>query len=219
MTSVPARGMKTRVIVADDHPVVRSGLVAALRDDPDMQVVGEARDGLEAEELALKLNPEVLIMDIYMPNRNGLESMLSIKRKLPRVKVLFLTVSEEEEDLIRAVRYGADGYLTKRSDVRDIVSAVRRIAAGEAILSPSVTAMVMAELQEAKRRDPLSAREQEVLELIAVGLSNSEIGARLFVSSSTVSTYLYRLLQKLHLKNRAEAIAYSVRHGARPEPF
>ena len=211
--------MTIRVLVADDHPLIRNGVKAALSNQPDIQVVGEARDGLEAEELALKVNPELIIMDIYMPNRNGLESMLSIKRKLPDVKVLFLTVSEQEEDLFQAIRFGADGYLVKRSEVGDIAHAVRRIVAGESILSSSVTARVLKELKEEKRKPALSDREQLVLQLVAQGLSNSEIAAQLFVTEGTVSTYVYRLLQKLHLKNRAKAIAYSVRQTARPDPF
>ena len=197
----------------------REGIRTALSGQPDIQVVGEAKDGLEAEELALKVNPEVIVMDIYMPGRNGLESMLSIQRSLPAVKVLFLTVSDQEEDLLRAIRFGAAGYLLKRSAAGDIVNGVRRVAAGESILSPSMAARVMKELREAKREPALSDREQEMLELVSQGRTNSEIAAQLSVTQSTVSTYVYRLLQKLHLRNRAEAIAHFIRRNTRSEPL
>ena len=208
-----------KVLIVDDHPVVRNGIKLALSNQPDIQVAGEAADGVEAEALALKLCPEVIVMDLYMPNRNGLEAMLGIKRKLPDTKFLFLTVSEEHEDLVRAVRFGADGYLLKRSDVDDIAKAVRTVAAGECILSPAMTKRVLKELSGGKREPTLSKREQEVLDLVALGMSNSEIAASLFVAQNTVSTYIYRLLQKLHLKNKAEAIAYSLHRKRRADPI
>jgi len=207
------------VLIADDHPVIRNGLIAFLSREPDVQVVGEARDGVEAEELARALNPEVVVMDIYMPRRSGLEAMVRIKRDRPGVKVLFLTVSGQEEDLLQALRFGADGYLLKKSDLEQIVRAVRQVAAGKAVLSPSMTATILKELQEGRQELALSAREQEVLELIGQGLTNAEIATRLVVAEGTVSTYVYRLLKKLHLKNRAEAMAYFVRATARSEPF
>ncbi len=169
--------------------------------------------------MALKLEPQVILLDLYMPNQNGIRTMLNVRRKLPDVKVLFLTVSAQEEDLLRAVRFGADGFLLKNSDLSEVVDAVKRVASGEAILSPWMTAKVLKELNEETRKPTLSGREQEVLELIARGLNNADIAARLFVSQGTISTYVYRLLQKLHLKNRAEAVAYAVRRSAQPEPF
>lgn len=199
--------------------MVRNGVKAAFASHPDIELVGEARDGLEAEAMALKLEPQVILLDLYMPNQNGIRTMLNVRRKLPDVKVLFLTVSAQEEDLLRAVRFGADGFLLKNSDLSEVVDAVKRVASGEAILSPWMTAKVLKELNEETRKPTLSGREQEVLELIARGLNNADIAARLFVSQGTISTYVYRLLQKLHLKNRAEAVAYAVRRSAQPEPF
>ena len=199
--------------------MVRNGVRAAFAATSGIELIGEARDGREAEVMALKLEPHVILMDLYMPNQNGIRTMLNIRKKLPDVKVLILTVSAQEEDLLRAVRFGADGFLLKSSDLSEVIDAVKRVAAGEAILSPWMTAKVLKELNEEKRKPILSGREQEVLELIARGLNNAEIAARLFVSPGTISTYIYRLLQKLHLKNRAEAIAYALRRNAHPEPF
>lgn len=211
--------MTIKVLVADDHPIIRNAIKVALSDDPDIHVVGEAGDGLEAEEQALKVNPALIIMDIYMPHRNGVESMISIKQRLPDIKFLFLTVSELEHDLLQAIRFGADGYLLKKSDIADVVNAVRRLISGECILSPSVTTSIMKEIKGEKTRFDLSTRESQVLDLVAQGLSNSEIGERLFITDGTVSTYVYRLLQKMHLKNRAEAIAYYHRQNNGPQPF
>ena len=199
--------------------MVRNGVRAAFAATSGIELIGEARDGREAEVMALKLDPQVILMDLYMPNQNGIRTMLNVRKKLPDVKVLFLTVSAQEEDLLRAVRFGADGFLLKSSDLSEVVDAVKRVAAGEAILSPWMTAKVLKELNEEKRKPTLSGREQEVLELVARGLNNADIAARLFVSPGTISTYIYRLLQKLHLKNRAEAIAYALRRNAHPEPF
>ncbi|MBI4268084.1 MAG: response regulator transcription factor [Chloroflexi bacterium] len=207
------------VLVADDHPMLRNGLRAALSAEPDISVLGEAANGLQAQDMAVRLNPDVIIMDIYMPQRDGLESLLSIKKKLPDVKVLMLTVSEREEDLLKAMRFGADGYILKKSDVADVIEAVRKITRGETTLSPYISRKLVKELLGGQGYFGLSAREKEVLELLGEGLTNSEIAGRLFLSYTTVSSYVYRLVQKLHLKNREEAIAYSVRHVKRAEPY
>lgn len=202
---------KISVVIADDHQMVREGLREALNREPDISVVGEASDGLEAEELVLRFKPDVLITDIFMPRRDGIDTMVSVKRKFPGIRVLALTVSEREEELFQAIRFGADGYLLKKSDLQEVIDAVRKIAAGEAILSPKVTDKVMQEFREVPGV-VLSDREQEVLRLVAVGLSNHEIAERLVLSPGTVSVYIYRLIQKLRLKNRAELIAYSLSH-------
>ncbi|MBI2908756.1 MAG: response regulator transcription factor [Chloroflexi bacterium] len=206
-----------RVLIVDDHPVVRSGLRAVLSGEPDIEVVAEAGDGLEAEDKVAQFQPNVVLMDIFMPRRDGLESMVSIKQKFPGAKVLLMTVSEEEENLIRAIRYGADGYLLKGSDVEDVPNAVRQVASGKAILSSEMTARLMKEFRQTEQKSSLTTREREVLELIAKGLTTAKIAERLFLSQGTVSTYVYRLLQKLHLKNKAEAVAYFVRYHGAPE--
>ena len=201
-----------RVLIVDDHPVVRGGLNAALSSQQDMRVLGEAEDGIEAEEKALALKPDVIMMDINMPRRNGLDSMLSIKQKLQDVKILFLTVSEQEDDLLTAMRFGSDGYLLKKTNIKDVVEAIRRVVSGEAILSPQMTTKLLRELKKAPREPSLSPREKEVLLLIGDGLTTAEIAEKLIISQGSASTYIHRLLEKLHLKNKAEAMAYSLRH-------
>jgi DNA-binding NarL/FixJ family response regulator len=202
-----------KVLVADDHPVIRAGLAKILGTQSDITIVGEARDGLEAINKALELKPDVILMDIFMPRCSGLEATVAIRQKLPDARLLILTISEREEDLLQALRLGAQGYLLKSAAITEVAEAVRKTAAGEAMLSPSIAARLVAELrQKAEDKTNLSARETEVLQLVGEGLTNTEIANRLFISESTVRTYLHRLLDKLHLKNRAEAIAYAVRH-------
>jgi DNA-binding NarL/FixJ family response regulator len=204
-----------RVLIVDDHAVVRAGLAQILKEKPDIEIVGEASDGLEAIDQALELKPDIILLDIYMPRSNGLEAMLAIKQKMPGIKVLILTISERENDLFRAIRYGADGYLLKSATIAEVAEAVRTTASGESMLSPRMAARLMAEFREQSEVDfKLSEREKEVLQLVGEGLTNLEIAERLFIGESTVRTHLQRLLEKLHLKNRAEAIAYINRHGA-----
>ncbi len=204
-----------RVLIADDHPVVRGGVRAALIDERGIEVVGEARDGLEVERLALTLSPDVIIMDLLMPYRDGLQAMLSIKRKDPGVGVLFLTVSEQEEDLVRAIELGADGFLLKKCDFEDIAAAVRDVAARQSTLSRQMTSRVVSE-SGADRQASLSQREQQVLELVGTGLTNAQIGERLDVGPGTVNTYIRRIMMKLRLKNRTETITYAL-HPTFPE--
>ena len=200
------------VLLADDHAVVRAGLTNILRAESDIKIVGEARDGLEAISKALELKPDVILMDIFMPGCSGVEAMVAIRQEIPSANVLILTVSEREEDLFQAVRLGAQGYLLKNADVNEVVNAVRRVAAGEVILSPTIAAKLVAEFREKADEPKLSPREMEVLRSVGEGLTNTEIANRLFVSESTVRTYLRRLLDKLHLRNRSEATAYATRH-------
>jgi DNA-binding NarL/FixJ family response regulator len=200
-----------RVLIVDDHPVVRNGLSAFLKTQKGITVLGEARDGLEAEDKALELKPDIILMDVYMPRRGGLETVLVLKKKLPQVKVLFLTVSDREADLFQAIRFGGDGYLLKNSGLEEVVDAIRKTSEGEALLSPHMTAKLMKGLREGGDEPALSAREKQVLEMVEEGLTTSEIAKRLFLSTNTVSSYVHRLLEKLHLKNRAEAVAYASR--------
>lgn len=201
-----------KVLVADDHSVVRAGLVKILEAEPDIKVVGEARDGMEAIAKATEANPDVILMDVLMPRCTGLEATAAIKESNPDARVLILTVSEEEEDLLQALRFGAQGYLLKTASMAEIVDAVRRTAAGEVMLSPGIAGKLVLEFQHRADEPELSPRETQVLQLLGEGLTNTEIARRVFVSESTVRTYLSRILDKLHLKNRAEAIAYAARH-------
>jgi DNA-binding NarL/FixJ family response regulator len=196
------------ILIVDDHPVVRGGLNAALSSQADMKVLGEAGDGIEAEEKALSLKPDVIMMDINMPRRNGIESMLRIKQSLPDVKILFLTVSEQEDDLLRAVRFHSDGYLLKKTDIREVIESVRKVAGGESVLSPNMVSKLLHEINTSPGDPTLSPREKEVLSLIGDGLTTSEIAGRLYISQGSASTYIHRLLEKLHLKNKTEAMAY-----------
>ncbi len=201
-----------KVLVADDHPVVRAGLVNILQAEPDIEVIGQARDGLEAISKALELKPDVTLIDIFMPCCTGLEAMAVIKEKNPEARILILTVSEEEENLLQSIKCGAQGYLLKSASVTEIVDAVRRTAAGEVMLSPAIAAKLVAEFLHQTAQPELTPREREVLQLLGEGLTNAEVAERLFIGESTVRTHLARILDKLHLENRAQAIAYAARH-------
>ncbi len=203
---------KIRVLIADDHAVIRQGLIAALGAEPNIKVVGEARDGSEAINKALQLNPDVILMDMFMPHLSGLDALMSIREQIPGIKVLVLTISERDDDVFRAIRLGAQGYLLKSATIAEIVDAVRKTAAGETMLATSVAARLVAEFRQNANAPELSDREKEILQLLGEGLTNTEIGSRLFITESTVRTYIHRLLEKLHLRNRAEAAAYAVQH-------
>lgn len=204
---------RINVLVVDDHAVVRTGLATILGAESDITIVGEARDGLEAISKTLELKPDVILMDIFMPHCSGLDAMIAIRESLPDAKILLLTVSESEENLFRALRFGAQGYLLKSANIDEVVSGVRQVAAGEAMLSPHIASKIIAEFQKKADEPKLSAREMEVLQLLGEGHTNTEIATHLFISESTVRTYLRRLLEKLHLSHRTEAMAYAMRHG------
>jgi len=201
-----------RVLVADDHAVVRQGLISALRLEGDIDVVGQASNGREAIDKAVELEPDVIIMDISMPGCGGLEATSVLAHQLPQAKVLILTISDREEDLFQAVRFGARGYLLKSASIDDILAAVRQVAEGQAILSPYIAGKLLEEFRR-EQSAPLSPRETEVLTLVGEGLTNCQIAERLVVTPGTVKTYLQRILEKLHLENRAEAMAYALKRG------
>jgi DNA-binding NarL/FixJ family response regulator len=205
-----------RVLIADDHIMVRTGLRSILEAHPDFRVVAEVADGLEAIKKALDLKPDVVLMDINMPNCNGLKATLKIKEKLPDINVVIVTVSDQESDLFEALRIGAQGYLLKEASINEIVEAVRRAASGEVTMSQNIIARLVNEFRAKKDQQnseaELSSREIEVLPLLGEGLTNTEIAKKLFISESTVRTYIRRILDKLQLKNRAAAIAYIARH-------
>lgn len=201
-----------RVLVVDDHDIVRIGLADILGAESDIKVIGEAKNGLEAVNQALQLKPDVTIMDIFLPGCNGLEATVAIKAKWPEAKVLIWTTSEREEDLLQALKFGAQGYLLKNATVTEMVQAVRRTAVGETMLCSRMASKLVAEFRNKDKTPPnLSLREMEVLLLVAEGMTDSDIGARLFITERTVRTHLRRLLDKLHLKNRVQAAAYAAR--------
>ncbi len=200
--------VKKRIMIVDDHSVIRAGLAHMLSTEPDMEIVGEAADGQEAIEKSLLLKPDLIIMDINMPRCSGLEATLSIKERLPDTKILIFSISEREQDLFQALRFGAEGFILKETNIKEIPTAVRSIFNGETILSPLIAKRLVDEFRHKSSESSLSTREGEVIELLGNGLNNNQIAERLFISEATVRTYLNRLLTKLHLKNRAEAIAY-----------
>ncbi|MBI4279262.1 MAG: response regulator transcription factor [Armatimonadetes bacterium] len=213
-----------KVLLVDDHDLFRRGLAGMLARQPDFDVVGEVGDGLEAVERAAETMPDVILMDVYMPRCDGIEATRRIKARMPYVKVVMLTVSEEEQKLFEAIKAGAQGYLLKKIAPRDLYAMVRAAAHGEAPISPVVAGTLIREFSRMAQdaADPCDAtlitpREQDVLGLVAQGASNKQIAAALHLSEHTVRNHLRNILEKLHLHNRAQAAAFAVRAGlARP---
>lgn len=211
---------RVRVMIADDHPLVRSGLRALLERDGAFEVVAEAADGYEAIDLAVLHKPDVILLDVGMPRLSGPDAAQSISQKLPGARVVMLSMHSDEAYVLRALKAGARGYLLKASPEADVLAAVRAVAAGNAYFSPSITRLLVEEyVVEARRRgvedsyDLLSTREKEVLQLLASGKSNRDIAEMLFISVATVETHRTNIFQKLHLHNLAELILYAVRKG------
>jgi DNA-binding NarL/FixJ family response regulator len=204
-----------RILVVDDHPLVRDGIVSLLRARHE-DVVGEAGDGAGALALARKLHPDVILMDIRMPSMGGLEATRRIKAELPEVKIVMLTVSDDDADLYEAIKSGADGYLLKSLTSEEFFALLAGVSCGEAAIPPSLAMkmlrdLVRPEADQPPVEDALTAREEEVLRLLARGLSNREIGAALGISENTVKYHTRNLLDKLHLRNRSQVIAYAAR--------
>lgn len=202
----------TRVLIADDHPLVRQGLRAVLAATDDLEVVGEATDGLEAVTLALEETPDVVLLDLQMPGLHGIEAMRQILARRPSTAVLVLTMFEEDDTVFAAVGAGAAGYLLKGADGVDIVSAVRSVAAGHAVFGPALAQRLRTWFAAPPSRSPdvpfpdLSDREREILDQLAAGRTNAEIGQRLNLSTKTVANNVSRILNKLQLTQRSQAI-------------
>lgn len=216
----PAPALKVRVLIADDHAVVREGIRMILGAQSDLEVVGEARDGDEAVRLARHLDPDVVVMDISMPEKNGVEATQEIKRAHPDMQVLILTMHEEESYVFQLLRLGAAGYVLKRAAATDLVEAVRAAARGEAFLYPAVARSVVQDYLErirmgdgGGRYDGLTDREREILVLIAEGRTNSQIADRLYISVKTVQTHRAHIMEKLDLHDRSLLVRYAVRKG------
>jgi len=212
---------KINVLVADDHAIVREGLRAIIDAKPDMQLVGEASNGIEAVALAKKLQPDVILMDIMMPKKDGIEAIDNIIQDNSDAKILVLTSYTEDEKVFAAIKAGALGYVLKESPPSDLIEAIRDIYRGDSFLHPTIARKVIRELRPADSDNPnpektLSERELEVLKLIARGLNNDDIGARLKVSQRTVGSHISKILEKLHLTNRTQAALYALRKGLTP---
>jgi len=211
---------KIRVLLAEDHTIVRQGIAALLGTETDMEVVGEASNGLEAIELAKKLSPEVILMDIGMRQLNGLEATREIKRLFPSMKILVLTMHENEEWIFQILKAGASGYLIKDSAMTDLTTALRAVYQGDSYLSPSISKMVIeeyirkAESGEKKGvEDLLSGREREILQLIAEGNSVPQISNLLCISKKTVEAHKTHIMEKLNVHDKVGLIKYAIRTG------
>ncbi len=222
MSEIPeARTDPIRVLIVDDHALFRRGLEMVLSGEPGIEVIGEGGDGLEAVQKARDLTPDVILMDIRMPRRGGIEACAAIKEAVPSAKIVMLTISDEEEDLFEALKAGATGYLLKEIAIDEVPQAVRAVHGGQSLISPSMASKLITEFtalarrsQERQQQVPaprLTDREMEVLRLVARGLGNREIAKELFISENTVKNHIRNILEKLQLHSRMEAVVYAVR--------
>lgn len=217
-----------RVLVVDDHPIVRSGIVGLLDTEPDFEVVGEAESGEAAIELAAGLCPDVVLMDLRMPGIGGVEATRRIVHDLPggsaasgpAARVLVFTTYEGDDQILAAIEAGASGYLVKAAPAEELAAGVRAVAAGQTVLAPSIAAQLAravgsrrSEAERIAERPTLTAREHEILSLVAEGLSNPEIATRLFIGESTVKTHLIHAFEKLEVKDRTRAVTRAIELG------
>ena len=210
----------TRVLIADDDNLMRAGLAAVLSSDPSIEVVAEASTGREAVALARTRSPDVVLMDVRMPDLDGIAATRELSGSVPGARVLIVTTFEEDDYIFGGLRAGASGFLLKRTRPEELIAAVHTIACGESLLSPSVTRRVIDRMAQApepelngERIDELTPREREVLELIARGMSNAEIAQSLVIEESTVKTHVKRILMKLNLRDRVQAVIFAYEHG------
>jgi NarL family two-component system response regulator LiaR len=206
-----------QLLIADDHPIVRKGLRALMEDQPDIQVIAEAADGQEAVERARQFKPDVILLDLMMPGKDGLYAIGEIKREQPDARILVLTSYFEDDQVFPAIKAGALGYLLKDSAPQELLQAIRDIARGQSALHPAIALKVIRELNHPSAlpptSDPLTERELEVLTLLGQGMSNAEIAARLTISERTVGTHISNILGKLHLASRTQAALYALKQG------
>ncbi|HET6634352.1 MAG TPA: response regulator transcription factor [Streptomyces sp.] len=214
------RAEPIRVLVVDDHALFRRGLEIVLAQEPDIQVVGEAGDGAEAVDKATDLLPDIVLMDVRMPRRGGIEACTAIKEAAPSAKIIMLTISDEEADLYDAIKAGATGYLLKEISTDEVSTAIRAVADGQSQISPSMAAKLLTEFKAMIQRTDesklvpapkLTDREVEVLKLVATGKNNRDIAKELFISENTVKNHVRNILEKLQLHSRMEAVVYAMR--------
>jgi two-component system NarL family response regulator len=213
-------GDAIRVVICDDHALFRRGLTMVLEEEDGIEVVGEAEDGDAAVAAAEELVPDVVLMDVRMPKRSGIEATRAIAESVPSARIVMLTVSDEEDDLYEAIKAGATGYLLKEISIEEVADAVRAVMSGQSLITPSMASKLLSEFSnlskkaEARQAVPgpvLTVRELEVLKLVAQGMSNKEIAGELYISENTVKNHVRNILEKLHLHSRMEAVMYAVR--------
>jgi two-component system nitrate/nitrite response regulator NarL len=212
-----------RILLVDDMPLFRHAIATLIADQPNLKVVGEAENGLHAIEMARALKPDLIVMDVEMPTMDGVEATRRIRDEMPGVKVVILTVSEADDPLFDAIRYGAHGYLLKDLRPEQLYELIRAVMRNETVLSPAIAGRLMREFREGmpSRRTVLpeedgpvlTRREIQIMHLVSQGLSNKEIGVRLSITEGTVKNHVHNALEKLQLENRIQAAAYVVRHG------
>jgi two-component system, NarL family, response regulator LiaR len=210
---------KIRILIADDHIFVRRGVVSVLEDEPDFELVGQAEDGIQAVAMAKELNPDVIVMDLVMPHKSGLDATREITAANPGIHILILTSFAEDENVFAAIQAGALSYLMKESSAQELVEAIRDVYQGTLHLQPSLAQKLITTLNQEKKQpvtsaDTLTIREEEVLRQIAAGLSNKEIAMELGISERTVHNHVSNVLSKLHLANRLQAALYVQRQSS-----
>ncbi len=207
-----------RVLLADDHNVLRQGMAQVLEAQPDITVVAQASNGKEAYRLAMQHQPDVILMDINMPEMDGVAAAQKITAELPQTGIIILTMYRRDDYVFEAIKAGASGYLLKEAELDELLDAIRAVAQGEAVIDPSIAGRVLAELRR-PRRTPVEAvpeladRDLEILQLVAQGLSNQEIADRLFLAEKTIRNRLSLIFKRLHLENRTQAALYALREG------
>lgn len=206
-----------KILIADDHPIVREGLTAVLTTQPDMKLIGAAANGAEAVSLAQKLCPDVILLDLVMPVQDGVAAICQIKASVPNARILVLTSYADDERVFAAIKNGALGYLLKDTPREQLFQAIRDVARGQAFLHPTIALKVIRELNQPTNLpptpDPLTERELDTLRLIAQGASNQEIALALSIHERTVAKYVSSILAKLHLANRTQAALYALKEG------
>lgn len=208
--------MRIKVLLADDHTILRDGIRSLIEDEPDMEVIGEAEDGITVVKLAETLQPDVILMDIAMPLLNGLEATRQIRKNNPRAKILILTMHENEEYIRQVLAAGAMGYILKDAAARELLGAIRAVNKGEVVLSPAITRLIVTDylrwgdLTAQDTSDGLTDRERQILQLIAEGYTNKQISEILTISVKTVQAHRLNLMKKLDLHDRGELIKYAI---------
>jgi len=216
MTMTKAK--KLRVLIADDHALVRSGFASLLMVN-DIEVVGEACNGFEAVDMTLSLKPDIVLMDIKMPDCSGLEATRLIKSKMPQAKIVMVTAFDDDDDLFEAIKSGASGYVLKNVKAEDFIDLISSVMSGEVVVSPRIASKIIAEsfrnagrLRAKHTGQNLTVKEEEVLRLVAQGATNKEIASSLYISENTVKFHIRNIMEKLHFKNRAQMAVYGAKN-------